>query len=135
MNMSFQATHGHCRRVDGKVHKSLTYQSWSSMNDRCYITTHKWYRDYGGRGIEVCEQWRRGTKGAFANFLEYMKERPNKQITLDRWPNVNGNYEPGNVQWATKAEQREHQRRNQPPVYTPPPRQSTEDALVAGMGE
>lgn len=103
--------HGHARRVNGKVHKSLTYQSWSSMNDRCYIETHRWFYLYGGEGVEVCERWRRGTPNAFANFLADMGERPNKDMTLDRYPNtVTKNYAPGNCRWADKATQRANQR-------------------------
>lgn len=110
--MTFQVTHGHTRRgPDGKVHKSMTYQSWSSMNDRCYMESHKWFHLYGKAGITVCERWRRGTRNAFAHFLADMGERPSKDMTLDRWPNVKGNYEPGNAQWSSKADQRAHQSR------------------------
>jgi hypothetical protein len=81
------------------------------MNDRCYITTHRWYDLYGGDGVEVCLQWRRGTVGAFANFLHDVGERPGKLMTLDRFPNtLTKNYAPGNVRWADKATQRANQR-------------------------
>jgi hypothetical protein len=112
------ATHGHTRQIGGrggKVWKSLTYQSWSSMNDRCYGERHKWFDAYGGRGITVCTRWRRGEPDAFANFLADMGERPSKELTLDRI-DVNGNYElhkpDGKLQckWATKSEQRINQR-------------------------
>lgn len=103
--------HGHATRAGGR---SLTYNSWRSMNDRCTIPTHKWWHCYGGRGITVCERWRRGTKGAFANFLADLQaagigERTSKQMTLDRLK-VDVGYEPGNVKWSTKAEQRANQR-------------------------
>lgn len=107
--------HGHTRMKDGKVWKSLTYHSWEAMNDRCYRPRHKWFDAYGGRGIVVCERWRRGTPNAFVNFLEDMGERPTKELTLDRI-DVNGNYElrkpDGTLQckWATKSEQRINQR-------------------------
>lgn len=117
-------SHGHCRRVNGKKHKSLTYQSWSSMNDRCYIESHKWFRLYGGEGVEVCERWRRGQPNAFANFLADMGERPSKEMTLDRWPNTETkNYQKDNCQWADKVTQAAH-RRNTPP---PAPIQKGED--------
>jgi hypothetical protein len=112
--MTFKPIHGHCIRVNGKKRKSLTYQSWSSMNDRCYIETHRWYSWYGGEGVEVCERWRRGMPGAFENFLADMGERPSKEMTLDRWPNkTTRNYEPGNCRWADKKTQTAN-RRNMP---------------------
>lgn len=111
-------THGHTTQVGGrggKVRKSLTYQSWSAMNDRCLMERHRWFHAYGGRGITVCDRWRRGQPNAFANFLEDMGERPAKDMTLDRI-NVNGNYEllgpDGQKQckWANKHDQRINQR-------------------------
>lgn len=109
------AAHGHTRKVNGKVVKSPTYQSWSSMNDRCYRVGHKWYRQYGGRGIEVCEQWRRGTPNAFANFLKDMGERPSKSLTLDRIE-ADGPYCPGNCRWATKSLQRTNRSTSAPMI-------------------
>lgn len=108
-------SHGHCQRVNGKKRKSPTYQSWSSMNDRCYMDGHRWHHAYGGRGITVCERWRRGQPGAFANFLADMGERPAKNMTLDR-VDVDGNYElhkaDGKLQcrWSNKSVQRMNQR-------------------------
>jgi hypothetical protein len=111
-------THGHTKQIGGrggKVWKSLTYQSWSAMNDRCLNQSHKWFDAYGGRGITVCDRWRRGQPNAFANFLADLGERPEKDLTLDRI-DVNGNYEhrtsDGRLQcrWATKSEQRINQR-------------------------
>lgn len=108
-------SHGHTHRLPGgKVYKSPTYHSWSSANDRCHLETHKWFREYGGRGIVVYAPWRRGTRGAFACFLAYLREtigeRPSKEMTLDRL-DADKNYEPGNIRWATKSEQRLNQRR------------------------
>lgn len=111
-----QVKHGHACRVNGKVKKSLTYQSWTCMNDRCYLEGHKWYARYGGRGITVCERWRRGTPDAFANFLAEMGERPTKDMTLDRIDS-DGPYElhkaDGTLQckWSDKIEQRANQER------------------------
>jgi hypothetical protein len=75
------------------------------MLNRCGNPNVKDYPDYGGRGITVCERWR-----IFINFLADMGEAPpNKSI--DRWPDKNGNYEPGNCRWATPKEQVENRRR------------------------
>lgn len=88
-------THGHT--TDG--HVSPEYSVWASMFTRCYKPGHRAYRYYGGRGVRVCERWR-----SFENFLTDMGPRP-IGTTLDRWPNKDGNYEPGNCRWATPEEQ------------------------------
>lgn len=69
------------------------------MKERCYNESEKNYALYGGRGIQVCARW----VGSFPAFLEDMGERPPGK-TLDR-KNGDGNYEPGNCRWATRAEQ------------------------------
>jgi len=92
--------HGHS--TDGG--HSPTYHSWHAMTQRCTNPKHKGYPNYGGRGIKICERWRK-----FSNFLADMGERPEGK-TLDRKDN-DGNYEPGNCRWATYGEQNSNQRR------------------------
>lgn len=75
------------------------YVAWQNMRARCENPEHKAYRNYGGRGITVCRRWRR-----FASFVADVGIRPSKDHSIDRKDN-NGNYEPGNVRWATKEEQ------------------------------
>lgn len=73
------------------------------MRQRCNNPKNPKYKDYGGRGVKVCERW-----NDFALFLEDMGERPTG-YSIDR-KDVNGNYEPNNCRWATAKEQRANQR-------------------------
>lgn len=76
------------------------YRAWSNMIDRCERQGNAQYADWGGRGISVCDQWRHD----FSAFLADVGPRPSSAHSIDR-VDVNGNYEPGNVRWATKTEQ------------------------------
>jgi hypothetical protein len=82
------------------------YRSWLSMNNHCRPDSHA-AKYYHARGITVCERWR-GEHG-FLNFLIDVGPRP-EGTSLDRFPNNDGNYERGNVRWATPLEQRHNQR-------------------------
>lgn len=70
------------------------------MKARCIYPTHVSYHLYGGRGIKVCERW----MNSYAAFISDMGEAP-IGMSLDRFPNNNGNYEPGNCRWATNHQQ------------------------------
>ncbi len=93
--------HGHTSRTS----RTPTYFSWQAMKMRCLNPRHKKFYLYGGRGISVCERWLE----SFDNFLSDMGERPDGK-TLDRYPNKDGNYEPGNCRWATQTEQLSNRR-------------------------
>jgi hypothetical protein len=88
-----------------------TYTIWKGLKKRCYNEKTEAYRNYGGRGIRVCDRWLDPENG-FVNFLEDMGERPSDNHEVDRYPNQDGNYEPGNCRWATHTEQARNKRNN-----------------------
>ena len=92
------------------------YHIWDSMIRRCYYTKHISYPKYGGRGITVCDRWRDPETG-FEAFLADMGPRPSSTHSLDR-RKADGNYEPGNVKWATATEQARNKRKS---IYLPHP--------------
>ena len=90
----------HCSVMKhNKIHTS-EYTTWDAMKTRCYNKKHKTYKNYGSRGITVCERW----LNSFENFYEDMGDKPDKTYSLDRI-DVNGNYEPSNCKWSTPKEQ------------------------------
>lgn len=82
-----------------RMSSTPTWRSWRSMHLRCENPKATGYDRYGGRGVTVCERWR-----SFEAFLEDMGERP-VGTSIDRFPNRDGNYDPGNCRWATALEQ------------------------------
>lgn len=89
----------HGEAVNGK--DTPEYVCWMDMKARCLNLKHKHFKYYGGRGIAICERW----KTSFENFLADVGRRPSPKHTIDRFPNSDGNYEPNNIRWATRAEQ------------------------------
>lgn len=85
--------------------KHPLFQVWSNMVDRCTNPRCQPWPYYGGRGISVCERWM-----YFWYFVADMGERPTPKHTLDRFPDNDGNYEPGNCRWATQKEQMRNRR-------------------------
>lgn len=95
--------HGHNR----KRQRTRTYEAWLHARNRCLNPNDTRYASYGGAGVKFCERW-----NDFSVFLADLGECP-PGLTLDRWPNPKGNYEPGNCRWATWLQQA----RNKGPFY------------------
>lgn len=85
---------------------SPEYGAWTSAKSRCSNPKDPEYKGYGGRGITVCERWRL----SYQAFLDDMGRKPTPKHTLDRFPNNDGNYEPGNCRWATYTQQNRNSR-------------------------
>jgi len=96
-------THGQARQ--GKI--TTEFRIWTGMIDRCTNPRSDHWKWYGERGIQICDRW----KNSFESFFADMGPRP-KGLSLDRFPNNDGNYEPGNCRWATPKEQIANQRKH-----------------------
>lgn len=103
----FEATTMQLRKGTARcVCLTPTYTSWRQMIQRCTNKNHQQYKDYGGRDISVCKEWRT----SFLSFVQDMGRRPEGK-TLDRIDNDRG-YEPRNCRWATPSEQAKSRRKN-----------------------
>lgn len=105
-----------CQRQTLRTTHNDVYRIWLMMHERCYNPNHEAHHHYGGRGIGIHEDWNRNnpkfdgdTLEPFTAFLNHIGPRPSKEYSVDRI-NVDGNYEPGNVKWATAVEQAANKR-------------------------
>lgn len=95
-------THGKSKMSEYTVLKGIVR--------RCTDPSQLGFKNYGGRGITVCDEWI--GDGGVEKFLAHVGKRPTMKHTIDRYPNNDGNYEPGNVRWATRKEQDRNKRNN-----------------------
>jgi len=112
-SMKMNSTRG---KTHGLSKSHPLYNSWSGKKQRCNNPKAPGYADYGGRGITMCAEW----ANSFVEFVKYIEgldsyaekiANPDKKYTLDRIDN-DGNYEPGNVRWATQTVQNHNQRKS-----------------------
>lgn len=102
-----------CKKEKRKSEKDMSryygtriYSIWHSMKCRCYYEKHPHYNNYGGRGIKVCEEWKKSSN-SFGDWA--ISNGYSDDLTLDRI-DVNGNYEPSNCRWITMKEQASNKR-------------------------
>jgi hypothetical protein len=91
------------------VRKHPLYQTYHDMKGRCYNKKCRAYKDYGSRGIDVCERWM--SIGGFFNFIEDMGDKPTPKHSLDRVDNNKG-YSKENCRWETSYKQQSNKRNN-----------------------
>lgn len=99
--------HQEDRRCKHNHSHARIYFCWQSMKDRCYNPNNKNYKNYGGRGIKVCDEWK-----DFVVFEKWAKDNDyNDKLTIDRI-DVNGNYEPSNCRWVDMITQENNKTNN-----------------------
>ncbi len=95
------------RRTKHGLHQTREYRAWIDAKSRCTHKNHPGFKHWGGRGVTMCDKW----NNDFEAFLLDVGICP-QGYSLDRYPNQDGNYEPGNCRWASRVEQNRNTRRN-----------------------
>lgn len=120
-------------RLQLKTHglrNSKEYNSWHGIKGRCLNKNHPSWKNYGGRGVTMCQEW----VGSFEAFYKCVGPKPSPKHSIDRIDN-DGNYDPGNVRWATKGEQLNNTRRNRRLTFNGKTQTFRVWAIEIGMSE
>lgn len=108
------------------------YNIWAGIKKRCFCTTNLNYQKYGATGISMCADWARSFR-CFESYVHaIIGARPSPKHSIDRYPNPHGNYEPGNIRWATAAQQANNTRRFQ---RDPIPAEPFVDLYLSGLSQ
>ena len=118
-----------CGCKDHHLAKTRIYDIWHGMKSRCYRKNHVHYKNYGGRGISVCDEW----KNDFMSFYDWaIKNGYDDSLTIDRINN-DGNYCPENCRWVTQQEQMNNTRFNRNITFNGETHTLTEWSRICGI--
>lgn len=115
----------------GRLIKRFLLTTFEGMKKRCYDTKFKQYKDYGGRGIAICEEW----MNDFFSFYDWaITNGASKELTIDRKDN-NGNYSPENCRWVDRITQANNARSNRILEYNGVSHTLAEWSRITGVSE
>lgn len=97
-----------CANTTHGLKKHYLYRTWENIKKRTTNKSHRQFKDYGGRGIQLCSEWLNDPAAFIRWILAAIGDRPDG-MSLDRIDN-GGNYEPGNLRWADRKTQRHNRR-------------------------
>jgi hypothetical protein len=104
--LNLESLRGRARHGKARGGHSRVYRIWNAMKQRCHNPNQPHFPRYGGRGIAVCDEWRK----SFDAFYAHMGDPPSLDHSIDRIDNDLG-YQPGNCRWATDSEQMKNRRK------------------------
>jgi hypothetical protein len=115
-----------------KPERTRLFPVWLMMVGRCHDPKHRRFKDYGARGISVCQRWRESFADFYEDIIAGIGPRPSKQYSIDRIEGSLG-YEPDNIRWATWTEQNRNRRNTRLYVLYGQERTLAEWSDLAGM--
>lgn len=109
--------------------RTRLYRAWTNMRNRCNRPAEREYKNYGGRGIKVCDEWQNN----FEPFMEWaLSNGYDDTLTIDRI-DVDGNYEPSNCRWITRKEQNNNMTSNVRLTHNGITRNLKEWSMITGI--